>query len=83
MSVVETFDRSVLVPSIVRRAIDVARDTRTPPDDGADHLVRLAMGRRDVLAAALAELDTRDPSSDIACAELLLARAIALVDDGR
>ena len=78
MSVVEAFDRNVIAPSIARRAVDLARDVRTPSDDGAEHLVRLAMGRRDTLSAALAELRSRDASSDVACAELLLARAITL-----
>jgi hypothetical protein len=80
MSVVDAFDRRVLVPSIARRAVDLARDARTPSDDGAEHLVRLAMGRRDTLAAALAELQLHAASSDVVCAELLLARAIALAD---
>jgi hypothetical protein len=83
MSVVETFDRSVIVPSITRRAVDLARDVRTPSDEGADHLVRLAMGRPDILTAALDDLRTRDPSPDVACAELLLVRAVARADDPR
>jgi hypothetical protein len=81
MSVVEAFDLGVVVPSIARRAVDLARDVRVPTDDGAEHLVRLVMGRRGALAAALVELGSHKPSSEVACAELLLARAIHLADD--
>jgi hypothetical protein len=83
MSAVDFFDSSVVVPTVARRAVDLARDVRTPTDDGADHLVRLAMGRRDVLTAALIELGASDPSWDRDCAELLLARAIELTDGSR
>lgn len=80
MSVVETFDRSVVVPSLTRRAIDLARDVRTPADDGAEHLVRLATGRPDILVAALDDLGAYEASTDIAYAELLLVRALELAD---
>jgi hypothetical protein len=83
MSVVDAFDRTVVVPSIARRALDLARDVRTPTDDGAEHLVRLAMGRREALAAALAELESRESASDVACAELLHVHALYLADGGR
>lgn len=82
MSVAEASDNAV-VPSIGRRAVDLARDGRTPSDEGADHLVRLAMGRRDVLAAALADLGGPEASWDVACAQLLLSRAIELTDGSR
>lgn len=80
MSLVETIGSDV-APAVARRAVDLARDARTPATDGAEHLTRLSLARRDVLEAALAELERRPPSVDGECASGLVARAIDMLDE--
>lgn len=70
-----------IVTSLVRRAVDLARDTSVSSDEGAEHLQRLAMGRRDSLDEAIAHLAAvRDASPAVECAHGLLVRAVDRID---
>jgi hypothetical protein len=66
--------------SLARRAVDLARDERILTLDGAEHLARLAMGRKTTLEVALAELGRASPSPEAVCAHRLLVKAISLVE---
>ena len=80
MTAVGASRRTAMGTSIARRAVDLALDGRVSVDEGADHLIRLAMGRRAPLENAIRELGFASPSSpDEACACLLLQRALACV----
>lgn len=76
MSTVDLTTRNDLAIPLARRAIDLARDVLVPSDDGAEHLLRLSMGRREVLQDALTELDRQPPSAAVVCARRLLVSAI-------
>jgi hypothetical protein len=83
LTTTETAGRGDVALSLAHRAIELARDVRTPSTDGVEHLVRLAMGRRETLAAALAELERKRPTTEVVCAHLLLDRAIDVVEHRR
>jgi hypothetical protein len=83
VSAVDLIERSDLALALARRAVDLSRDGRVPICDGAEHLVRLAMGRREVLKAALSQLEREPSTSEIACAHLLVTAAIDRIERTR
>ena len=83
MSVVEAARSRDIGLSVARRAVDIAGDSLVRTEDGADHLVRLARGRCDVLEAALGALPERTSSAAALCARGLLLRALHLAGGRR
>jgi hypothetical protein len=77
MNATEALARDEAAASVARRAVDLARDELVPTDDGAQHLQRLAKGRRATLEAALDELSaSASITPEAECARWFLVQAI-------
>ena len=70
-------DGSVSSSLLSQRAMELSHDRGVSLAEGAQHLARLAQGRRLPLEGALADLDHGPPNFEIEYARLLLRGAIS------